>query len=229
MLPALETPPMTNPTPESPTATQGDDTSESVAAKLRDLDDETLCFTDQTPLFTSAAALIEAQAAEIARLTVNHQSQLIEIGDAAGEDLRHHGDALLHYSAVASVKRLLDERDGLLDSIDEAWEAFGTAGNRGALTLAEQIGSQSRELEAAEARAIKAEAALVDAEDSINLLATNGAAAAHRAEADEREACAVVCDASYPPRGEVTDENAWIDGTKHCADAIRARNTEMKS
>ncbi len=74
--------------------------------------------------------------------------------------MRHHGDALLHYSAVASAKRLRDERNGLLDVIDEAWEAFGTAGNRGALTLAEQISSLDRELDSVDASATKAESGL---------------------------------------------------------------------
>lgn len=39
-----------------------------------------------------------------------------------------------------------------LSDIDEAWDAFGSAGNRGALTLAEQIASLTRDAEAAEAR-----------------------------------------------------------------------------
>lgn len=42
-----------------------------------------------------------------------------------------------------------------LNEIDEAWDAFGTAGNRKALTLAEQIASQGRELEALESTLAK--------------------------------------------------------------------------
>lgn len=103
--------------------------------------------------------------AEVSRLSASHKAELIEIGDAADADLRHHNDALLHYSAVASVKRLHDERNGLLGDIDHAWEAFGTAGNRGALTLAEQIGSLDRELDAALDRATSAEAALAASEE----------------------------------------------------------------
>ena len=37
-----------------------------------------------------------------------------------------------------------------LSEIDDAWDAFGSAGNRKVLTLAEQIASRERELEAAE-------------------------------------------------------------------------------
>lgn len=37
-----------------------------------------------------------------------------------------------------------------LSGIDEAWDAFGTRGNRKVLTLAEQISSLDRELDAAE-------------------------------------------------------------------------------
>lgn len=42
-----------------------------------------------------------------------------------------------------------------LSEIDDAWDAFGSAGNRKVLTLAEQIASRERELEAAE-RALSA-------------------------------------------------------------------------
>ncbi len=49
--------------------------------------------------------------------------------------------------------------DALAD-IDEAWDAFGTAGNRKALTLAEQITSQGRELDDALDKLAAAERAL---------------------------------------------------------------------
>jgi len=47
-----------------------------------------------------------------------------------------------------------------LNDIDEAWDAFGTAGNRKALTLAEQIASRERELDDANARVARLEKAL---------------------------------------------------------------------
>lgn len=43
-------------------------TPNELSAKLRALDDEELCFTDQTPLFTAAADMLEALATENARL-----------------------------------------------------------------------------------------------------------------------------------------------------------------
>ncbi len=72
---------MTNPTPADIklAAIRGDDTPESVAARLRALDDSTMCFDEKATyaLIAEAADLIEAQAAEIARLTGNHKAELI--------------------------------------------------------------------------------------------------------------------------------------------------------
>lgn len=58
-------------------------------------------------------------------------------------------DAKMYEATAKEAARGLE----CLTDIDEAWDVLGTAGNRGALTLAEQIASRERELEAAEARA----------------------------------------------------------------------------
>lgn len=55
-------------------------------------------------------------------------------------------DAKLFEATAKEAARGLE----CLNDIDEAWDAFGTAANRGTLTLAEQISSVSRELDAAE-------------------------------------------------------------------------------
>lgn len=100
---------------------------------------------------------------------------MVEVSRQACDEI---ADLVQHLSAensrlTAQVERLEGERDewkansslyektaqeaarGLecLSDIDEAWDAFGTAGNRGTLTLAEQISSTIRDAEAAEARA----------------------------------------------------------------------------
>ena len=132
-----------------------------LSARLRDRANDILDHMPSNLLVVAADALdalsarVEELEAEINRQSDNHAAELIEIGAAAGEDLRQHGANLLHYSTVVAVKRLRDEANGLADSIDEAWEAFGTAGNRRVITLAEQISAADRD---AEARATQAEA-----------------------------------------------------------------------
>ena len=44
--------------------------------------------------------------------------------------------------------------------------------------------------------------------------------------ADEREACAKVCDELRHPHGYNAESQDWADGSNHCAEAIRARNKE---
>jgi hypothetical protein len=43
------------------------------------------------------------------------------------------------------------------------------------------------------------------------------------ARADEQEACAKVCDALRHPSGYRAETQDWVDGSNHCAAAIRAR------
>lgn len=63
-------------------------------------------------------------------------------------------------SAWQSAERRVEEAvRGLdyLNEIDDAWDAFGTAGNRGHLSLAEQISAQGVELDKAYDRIIELE------------------------------------------------------------------------
>jgi hypothetical protein len=41
--------------------------------------------------------------------------------------------------------------------------------------------------------------------------------------ADEREACAKVCEEIRHPHGYSAETQDWVDGGNHCVDAIRAR------
>lgn len=75
--------------------------------------------------------------------------------DKAGDDIAELRAELAGWRATANMYEATarEEAKGLecLSDIDDAWEAFGSRGNRKALTLAEQIGSLLREMEGAEA------------------------------------------------------------------------------
>lgn len=104
----------------------------------------------------------------------------------ATEDLVANDISAKLTSAADTIERLERERDeananarmyeataaeaarGLecLSDIDDAWDAIGTRGNRKALTLAEQISSLDRELDAAESELATLRARVVRLEDS---------------------------------------------------------------
>lgn len=48
-------------------------------------------------------------------------------------------------------------------------------------------------------------------------------------QADEREACAAICDEALPSRGTCAQEVSWMRGARHCAQAILERGQKEKA
>lgn len=69
-----------------------------------------------------------------------------QLDEARAERDEWKASSKLFEATAAEAARGLE----CLSEIDDAWDAFGSAGNRKVLTLAEQIASRERELEAAE-------------------------------------------------------------------------------
>ncbi len=120
--------------PETPGASQDDDTPESIAAKLRALDDEGIRFTDIAPLLREAADLLEARAAEIARLTIlASRSELSAVAKALAWEgpyqcsLAGRVKGLIHDNDLIrkNTKVVERQRDTALAKLEALREALG--------------------------------------------------------------------------------------------------------
>lgn len=117
------------------------------------------------------AAAHRALEAKVVELVAERLALLARIEEVEGERDEAKADRNAHADHVLRVAREADDGMAALDDMDAAWEATGEIGNRKHLTLAEQIGSIVRERDAADARALSAEAAQARAEFLLAVMA----------------------------------------------------------